>query len=92
MSAGHGMRLPPFFGWSILWPLVHCREKEVRNELILRRFNMVIDYERKRLILEKNGAFDEPFEQDMLGALFVIDGDDGDGGNRTGRIVVHSVL
>jgi hypothetical protein len=40
---------------------------------ILRRFTVLLDYERKRMIFEPNARIDEPFETDMSGAGFVTD-------------------
>jgi hypothetical protein len=34
---------------------------------LLSRFDMTFDYENKRLVLERGGRFDEPFEYDMTG-------------------------
>ena len=38
---------------------------------VLRRFTVYFDYERKRMILEPNQRFGEPFEADMSGATFI---------------------
>jgi hypothetical protein len=43
---------------------------------ILRRFRVIFDYSRERLILEPNPHFEEPFEHDMSGALLAADGAD----------------
>jgi Aspartyl protease/PDZ domain len=43
---------------------------------ILRRFTFTIDYERSRVIFEKNRSFDEPFEYDKTGILFAAEGND----------------
>jgi hypothetical protein len=37
---------------------------------ILSRFEVIIDYRRSRLVLLPNASFDDPFEFDMLGAIF----------------------
>jgi hypothetical protein len=41
---------------------------------ILHRFHVVIDYSRSRMVLEKNRFFGDPFEFDMSGIRFVMDG------------------
>lgn len=41
---------------------------------ILSRFDVVLDYARQRMHLERNGAFAEPFEYDMSGIRFVMEG------------------
>ena len=41
---------------------------------ILRRFTVIFDYERKRMILEPNGHFDEAYEYDMSGLYRVAEG------------------
>jgi hypothetical protein len=41
---------------------------------VMRRFRVVIDYPRSRLILEKNAAFADPFEHDASGLHLVADG------------------
>ena len=41
---------------------------------ILRRFRVILDYSRGRMILEKNRHFSEPFETDMLGIFLVAAG------------------
>jgi hypothetical protein len=43
---------------------------------ILRRFKTIFDYSRKRMILEPNAQFSEPFEIDMSGMELLADGDD----------------
>jgi len=43
---------------------------------ILRRFRTIFDYSRKRMILEPNALFSEPFEIDMSGMELLADGDD----------------
>jgi hypothetical protein len=43
---------------------------------ILRRFKTIFDYSRKRMILEPNALFSEPFEIDMSGMELLADGDD----------------
>ena len=43
---------------------------------ILRRFKTIFDYSRKRMILEPNAQFSEPYEIDMSGMELVADGDD----------------
>ncbi len=53
---------------------------------ILRQFTVIFDYNNSRMILEPNDEFGNPFEQDMLGALLVIDEEVSD------RLRVHSVL
>ena len=41
---------------------------------ILRRFRVILDYSRGRMILEKNHNFSEPFETDMFGIFLVASG------------------
>jgi hypothetical protein len=41
--------------------------------LILRRFKVIFDYSRKRMILEPNKSFNEPFEFDKTGMALVTD-------------------
>lgn len=41
--------------------------------LILRRFKVIFDYSRKRMILEPNKSFSNPFEFDMSGLALVTD-------------------
>src|SRR5262249_10608940 len=41
----------------------------------LRRFRVVLDYSRKRMILERNKYFREPEEFDMSGAKLVAEGE-----------------
>lgn len=41
--------------------------------LILRRFKVIFDYSRKRMILEPNKSFNDPFEFDMTGMALVTD-------------------
>lgn len=41
---------------------------------VLRRFTVIFDYSRRRMILEKNRHFAEPFEADMSGCFFVAAG------------------
>jgi len=43
---------------------------------ILRRFKVVFDYSRRRMMLEPNSAFSEPYESDMSGLDLVTEGDD----------------
>ncbi|MGB9180402.1 MAG: aspartyl protease family protein, partial [Pyrinomonadaceae bacterium] len=43
---------------------------------ILHRFRVVIDYSRRRMMLEPNADFSEPYEADMSGMKLVADGDD----------------
>jgi len=43
---------------------------------ILRRFKVIFDYARRRLILERNSHFDEPIEYDMSGISFRAYGND----------------
>jgi membrane-associated protease RseP (regulator of RpoE activity) len=43
---------------------------------ILRRFKTIFDYSRRRMILEPNAQFAEPFEVDMSGMELLADGDD----------------
>lgn len=40
---------------------------------VLRRFTVYFDYQGKRMILEPNAEFGEPFESDMSGASFAMD-------------------
>lgn len=42
----------------------------------LRRFKTIFDYSRRRMILEPNAQFSEPFEIDMSGMELLADGDD----------------
>ncbi len=42
---------------------------------ILSRFTLVLDYKRSQIVLEKNGAFAAPFEFDMCGIRFVMEGE-----------------
>lgn len=41
--------------------------------LILRRFKVIFDYPRKRMILEQNKSFNDPFEFDMSGLALITD-------------------
>ncbi len=41
---------------------------------ILGRFHVVLDYARSQMVLEKNRFFEEPFEFDMSGIRFVMEG------------------
>ncbi len=43
---------------------------------IFRRFKTIFDYSRKRMILEPNAQFSEPYEIDMSGMELLADGDD----------------
>lgn len=43
---------------------------------ILRRFKVIFDYSRKRMILEPNSSFSNPYEVDMSGISLEIDEDD----------------
>ena len=43
---------------------------------ILRRFKVIFDYTRKRMILEPNSQFDESFEYDMSGISLTAEGRD----------------
>jgi predicted aspartyl protease len=43
---------------------------------VLRQFRVIVDYPRRRLILEKNAQFGEPFEWDMSGLRLLADGAD----------------
>ncbi|MCA1624048.1 MAG: aspartyl protease family protein, partial [Acidobacteria bacterium] len=43
---------------------------------ILRRFKTIFDYSRRRMILEPNAQFSEPYEIDMSGMELLADGDD----------------
>lgn len=52
---------------------------------ILRRFTLIVDYERERLILEPNAALADPFTFDASGAFLIADGADLEG------IKVHRV-
>ena len=38
---------------------------------VLKRFNTIFDYAHKRMIIEPNGRFDEPFEFNMAGIQFI---------------------
>jgi hypothetical protein len=42
---------------------------------ILSRFHVVLDYSRSKIVLEKNRYFDDPFEFDMCGIRFVMEGE-----------------
>lgn len=42
---------------------------------ILGRFHVVLDYSRSKIVLEKNRCFDDPFEFDMCGIRFVMEGE-----------------
>ncbi|MBU8920246.1 MAG: aspartyl protease family protein [Bacteroidales bacterium] len=42
---------------------------------ILSRFTLILDYSRSEIILEKNDRFAAPFENDMCGIRFVMDGE-----------------
>jgi hypothetical protein len=41
----------------------------------LSRFTVVLDYRRSQIFLEKNAAYDDPFEFDMCGIRFAMEGD-----------------
>jgi hypothetical protein len=43
---------------------------------VLRRFKLLLDYERQRLILEPNAHFKEPYEYDLSGATLLAEGAD----------------
>jgi predicted aspartyl protease len=43
---------------------------------LLRRFKTIFDYSRKRMILEPNAYFSDPFEIDMSGMELLADGED----------------
>jgi len=43
---------------------------------ILRRFKVVFDYSRRRMILEHNAQFSEPYEEDMSGLDIATEGKD----------------
>jgi hypothetical protein len=43
---------------------------------ILRRFKVIFDYSRERMILEPNKRFSESYEYDMSGMLLVVEGSD----------------
>jgi Aspartyl protease/PDZ domain len=43
---------------------------------ILRRFKVVFDYSRRRMMLERNSQFSEPYESDMSGLDLATEGDD----------------
>jgi C-terminal processing protease CtpA/Prc len=47
-----------------------------RDPEILRRFKVIVDYSRRRMILEPTAHFAEPYEIDMSGIELVADGDD----------------
>ena len=42
---------------------------------ILSRFHVVLDYSRSKIVLEKNRFFDDPFEYDMCGIRFIMEGE-----------------
>jgi len=44
---------------------------------VLKRFNITFDYERKRMVLEPNKRYGEPFEFDMSGIIFQQDDERG---------------
>ncbi|MDX6443087.1 MAG: hypothetical protein QOH71_161 [Blastocatellia bacterium] len=46
------------------------------GDQILRRFKVILDYSRRRMILEPTAHFAEPYEIDMSGIELVADGDD----------------
>jgi hypothetical protein len=52
----------------------------------LSRFTVVLDYRRSQIFLEKNSAFGDPFEFDMCGIRFAMEGE------RFDRFVVFSVF
>lgn len=43
---------------------------------IFRRFKLIVDLSRNRIIFQPNGSLNEPFEADMSGLELVADGDD----------------
>jgi hypothetical protein len=53
---------------------------------ILRRFTVIFDYSRQRMILEPNASFDEPYDADMTGLILIA------GGKDLGTIQVLHVL
>jgi aspartyl protease/PDZ domain-containing protein len=53
---------------------------------ILRRFKVILDYGRERMILEPNVQFDEPYEYDASGVYFVA------GGPALDEVRVHRVM
>jgi Aspartyl protease/PDZ domain len=46
------------------------------GDQILRRFKVIVDYSRRRMLLEPTAHFAEPYEIDMSGIELVADGDD----------------
>jgi predicted aspartyl protease len=42
---------------------------------VMRRFNVIFDYSRKRMILEPNGEFAKPFPGDQVGFLVMAEGE-----------------
>jgi C-terminal processing protease CtpA/Prc len=44
---------------------------------ILKRFNVTFDYQQKRMLLEPNQRYDDPFEFDMSGIVFQQDDERG---------------
>src|SRR5712692_4345984 len=53
---------------------------------ILRRFKVIFDYSRQRMILEPNRYFSESYEHDMSGMLLVVEGK----GFRVKQVINHS--
>src|ERR1051325_6711776 len=43
---------------------------------VFRRFKLIVDLSRRRIIFQPNGSLNEPFEADMSGLELVADGDD----------------
>jgi len=74
----NGLRLGPFRIDSPVASVVTDdvdRAGQISGET-LRRFKVILDYPRQRVILERNRHFSEPFEVDMAGLVLVAKGDD----------------
>ena len=73
----HRMHLGPFV---IEQPTVGCTPKPSGINLfgaeLLRRFHVVFDYRRKRLLLEPNASFNDPKRADCSGMMLVASKDD----------------
>jgi C-terminal processing protease CtpA/Prc len=57
---------------------------------ILRRFKVVFDFSHRRMILELNSHFDEPFEEDMSGVALAPENDNGQKVFRVRQVVANT--
>jgi hypothetical protein len=79
-----GVRLGKFMLKRPIVTLIQAKAGEYATEKFdgviggefFRRFKLVIDYTRRRVILEPNARLDDPVEADMSGLEFAAEGDD----------------